>query len=98
MKLQSSSSFFRSASGFFFAVICLLPALLSAHPGHDHPDETDEFDFLTAMFFHSHGALDYLVAAIAVVSLALVCFHGKASVRIAALAAAAGSIALLPIL
>ena len=69
-----------------------------AHPGHYHPDETDEFDFLRAMFFHPHGNLDYLIAAIALASLAVVCFHAKSSVRIAAMITAVGSFTLLPIL
>jgi hypothetical protein len=78
--------------------LCLLPSLLLAHPGHYHPDETDEFDLLKALFFHTHGTLDYVVAVIALSSLAVVCFHGKSSVRIAALVAAAGSLMLLPTL
>ena len=80
------------------ATVCLFPSLLLAHPGHYHPDETDEFDFFRALFFHSHGTLDYVIAAVALLSLAVVCFHGKSSVRIAALVAAAGSCSLLPIL
>ncbi len=80
------------------AAVCLFPTLLLAHPGHDHPDETDEFDFLRASFLHSHGALDYLVAAVIATSLAVVVFHGKPVVRLGALVAAMGSIALLPIL
>ncbi|MES2657495.1 MAG: hypothetical protein V4689_02695 [Verrucomicrobiota bacterium] len=80
------------------AAACLFPSLLLAHPGHYHPDETDEFDFFRATFFHSHGALDLVIALIAISSLAVVCFHGRPSVRISALAAAVVSLALLPIL
>ncbi|NQX01010.1 hypothetical protein HQ447_10145, partial [bacterium] len=71
--------------------------LLLAHPGHSHPDETDEFDFLKATFFHSHGGLDYLLAAIALAAIAVAWFDARPSVRISALAAATGSIALLPL-
>ena len=80
------------------AAVCLFPSLLLAHPGHYHPDETDEFDFFRATFFHSHGTLDYVIGAVALLSLTVVCFHGKSTVRIAALVAAAGACSLLPIL
>ena len=72
--------------------------MLFAHPGHYHPDETDEFDFLRTSFLHSHGALDYLLAAVVVASLAVALLSGRPNVRIGALAAALGSLALLPIL
>jgi hypothetical protein len=86
-----------SVSRFFCAAASLFPSLLLAHPGHYHPDETDEFDFLRATFFHSHGTLDVVIALIAICSLAVVWFHRKPSVRITALAAALLSLALLPI-
>lgn len=78
-------------------LICLSPAILSAHPGHDHPDETDEFDFLQAAFFHSHGSLDYLLAAVMVFSIVLVCQSGRPLVRVGAAMLAVGSLAMLPI-
>ncbi len=87
-----------SASRLLCTAACLFPSLLMAHPGHSHPDETDEFDFLRANFFHLHGALDYLLAAIAISSLAVACLHGKPAVKIAAIVAATGSLALLPTL
>lgn len=85
-------------SRFLCAAVCLLPSLLLAHPGHYHPDETDEFDFFRVLFFHSHGTLDYVIAIVAVSSLAVVCLHGRSSVRIAAMITAVGSFALLPVL
>jgi hypothetical protein len=72
--------------------IGLFPAYLSAHPGHYHPDETDEFDFLRATFFHSHGALDYLLAGVAVSAVLVACLHGKSEVRIGAVLLALGSL------
>ncbi|RYD47968.1 MAG: hypothetical protein EOP85_04495 [Verrucomicrobiaceae bacterium] len=80
------------------AALVLVPSLLMAHPGHYHPDETDEFDFFKANFFHSHGAMDYLLGAVALSCLVLSCVHGRRSIRIAAFVAALGSIALLPVL
>jgi hypothetical protein len=79
------------------AAVCLFPTLLLAHPGHYHPDETDEFDFLRATFFHSHGRLDYLLATVAVAGIAVAWFSARPAVRISALVGALGSIALLPI-
>ena len=88
----------RTIGRIFCSLVCFFPALLLAHPGHYHPDDTDEFDFFRATFLHSHGALDYLIGAIIVSSLAVVCLHGKIKVRIAAMIVALGSLALLPIL
>jgi hypothetical protein len=77
---------------------CLFPTLLVAHPGHYHPDETDEFDFFRATFFHSHGALDYVLIGLVVASLAVVVLNGKPGLRVSALAVALISLVLLPIL
>lgn len=74
------------------------PSLASAHPGHYHPDETDEFDFLRAMFFHSHGSLDYVVAAVAISSMVVAFLHGDRTVRISAGAMALASVCMLPVL
>lgn len=82
-------------------LVCLaacLPGKLLAHPGHYHPDETDEFDFFRATFFHSHGVLDYILAAVALGSIATAWFTGRPSVRFSALALATGSLVMLPIL
>lgn len=96
MKSPSSASQF-FVSRFLSWGACLWPTLLLAHPGHYHPEETDEFDFLRATFFHSHGALDYLVGVVFLVSLACCFLSGKPAVRLAGLAAAVGSLAAIPL-
>lgn len=98
MKLSRPFQWPPSATRLLGAAACLFPSLLLAHPGHYHPDETDEFDFLRATFFHSHGAMDYLLAAIAVSCLVLAIMNGRPAVRVTAVVAALGSLALLPIL
>lgn len=80
------------------AFVCFLPSLLLAHPGHYHPDETDEFDFFKATFLHSHGAMDFVLIGLALASLAVVLFHGRPGLRISALAVGLVSLGLLPIL
>ena len=54
--------------------VCLMPSVLMAHPGQYHPDETDEFDFLRASFFHMHGALELSLACLAVAAGLVGCF------------------------
>jgi hypothetical protein len=98
MKILHMSLWNRGVSRLVLAAASLLPSLALAHPGHYHPDETDEFDFLRATFFHSHGLLDYVLAAVILVSVAVACLHGRPAVRIGAMAAALGSLVLLPIL
>jgi hypothetical protein len=78
--------------------VCAYPSLLLAHPGHYHPEETDEFDSLRATFFHSHGDMDYLIAAITITSIATAYFSARPILKISALVAGLGSLALLPIL
>lgn len=78
------------------AVLCGIPALASAHPGHHHPDETDEFDFVRETFLHSHGSLDYVLGFVAVTAVAVSCLNGKRPVRLLAMALALGSLAALP--
>ena len=95
MNNTKSSHRSRFLERIFFSVICLWPSLLMAHPGHYHPDETDEFDFLSAYFFHSHGAFDYLIFAVLISSLVMVFFNSKLAVRIAAIVATLGSVSLL---
>ena len=87
-----------SLAPLFAAVIAGFPAILLAHPGHYHPDETDEFDFFRATFFHSHGAFDYIFAAVAIVCVATAFFSTRPAVRIGAIVTAVASLALLPIL
>ena len=77
------------------AGLCLLPSVLLAHPGHHHPDETDEFDFFKATFFHSHGALDWILAAVALAALGVALFAGKPALRLGALAVMIGALAAL---
>jgi hypothetical protein len=81
-----------SALQLLFVAVCFFPSCLSAHPGHHHPDETDEFDFLRATFLHSHGALDYLLAGVAVSCVGVACLHGKSAIRIGAVLMALGSL------
>ena len=84
---------------FFCSLARLFPAILLAHPGHYHPVETDEFDFMRATFFHSHrlpGSRDRRGRQLS--ALASFSFIGKSGVRIAAAIAALGSLSLLPIL
>lgn len=80
------------------AGLCLMPSLLLAHPGHYHPGEEDEFDFFRATFFHSHGSYDFLLVAVVLAAAVLVCVSRNASVRLGALVAAMGSLALVPVL
>lgn len=81
-----------SAPRLLAAAIGFFPFCLLAHPGHHHPDETDEFDFLRATVFHSHGALDYLLAGVALACVLLACLHGRSAVRIGAVLVALGSL------
>lgn len=66
------------------AASILLAPVLAAHPGHYHPDETDEFDFLRAYFFHSRGALDWVLAAVVLVSISMAMVATTRNRRIAA--------------
>ncbi len=96
---MSSFNFFlgsRAIGRILCTLSCLFPSLLIAHPGHYHPDEVDEFDLFRAAVFHPHGALDLVIAAGFLGSIAMVCLHGKSGIRIAAGLVALGSLALLP--
>lgn len=94
MKPLQSSRWLRSVIRLTGFSICLFPSLLLAHPGHYHPDETDEFDFLRAMFFHSHGAFDWVLIGLAVGSLAVAAFAVKPVLRLTALAVGLSSLSL----
>ena len=98
MNIFCSSPWHRSVSRVLATGACLIPAVLSAHPGHYHPDENDEFDFLRTTFFHSHGALDYFIGAVVVASLAIFCVSEKPGYRMSALVTAFGSLVLLSII
>jgi hypothetical protein len=81
-----------------FAAMCMVPSLLLAHPGHYHPEETDEFDFLRATFFHSHGAMDYVLAGVALTSIAIAIMASRPAAKIGAIAVALSSLSLLPVI
>ncbi len=98
MKILHPSQRYQAAGRISAFLACLTASAAQAHPGHYHPDETDEFDFLRAMFFHSHGSLDYGVGAVAAGAVAVAWFHRRPAVRLGALAVAAGAFAMLPIL
>ena len=97
MKNPRLSEARRAATRLICTGVCWVPSLLMAHPGHYHPDETDEFDFFRGTFFHTHGALEYVVAGMVVLNIALACLNPKPVVRLGALAMALGSLSLLPI-
>lgn len=78
-------------------ILCLLPSVLLAHPGHYHPDETDEFDFLRATFFHTHGALELSLACVAVAAVFVAWLHKSPLVRLSALAMMLGSVVVIAI-
>lgn len=97
MKIFQFSPWHRFVTRLTGVFICLYPSLALAHPGHYHPDETDEFDFFTSTVAHSHGALDWVLIALVGVSLASAMFGAKPAFRISALAVGLGSLSLLPI-
>ena len=62
LKFSPSRSFAATSA----AVLGLLPALASAHPGHYHPPgEEDEFDAVTAGLLHPATGMDHLLLALA---------------------------------
>lgn len=97
MKTSCSFPWYSLFSRFFCAVFCLFPSVLLAHPGHYHPDETDEFDFFASTVAHSHGALDWVLIALVIASLAVAVLGVKPAFKISALAVGLGSLSLLPI-
>jgi len=92
MKFSSHFPKVFTVSRWLCASLVLLPTLLLAHPGHYHPDETDEFDFFKSTFFHSHGAWDYVCAGIALASLCTAIFAGKRPLKVGAILLALGSL------
>jgi hypothetical protein len=98
MKSARTQNRFLSFTRLLFAGVCLLPMMASAHPGHFHPDETDEFDFLRATFFHTHGALEYLLASLVILNMVVACLNRKPTVRFAALALAIASLSAFSVL
>jgi hypothetical protein len=78
------------------AALALLPAIAAAHPGHYHlPGEDDEFDQLRADWLHLHGGLEISLAAVALVSIAVMGLHKNRKVRLGAMFALGGSLALI---
>lgn len=97
MKTSQSSRSTSIGIRILCAVTCLFPTLLLAHPGHYHPDETDEFDFFRATLMHSHGALDVVLAVVVILCLALTIFGTKPGFRLGAIAAGLGSLSLMSV-
>lgn len=79
-------------------LLALLPAIALAHPGHYHPPgEEDEFDQLRADWLHLHGWVEVTLAATVVASALLFHFNKHRGIRIGAVVAFGGSLALLAI-
>ncbi|MCW1923739.1 hypothetical protein OKA05_14325 [Luteolibacter arcticus] len=77
-------------------LFALLPAIAAAHPGHYHPPgEDDEFDQFRADWLHLHGWMEVALAAMLVTSVLLFHFNKSRKVRIGAVIAFGGSLALL---
>ena len=77
------------------AFLLLAPAIASAHPGHYHPGEEDEFAQLRADYFHLHGYLEVGLAAVALAAIAVLRFHSNRKVRAGAALAFGASLALI---
>lgn len=77
------------------SALFLLPSIAAAHPGHYHPDETDEFDALRANFLHLHGNFEIGLAACALAAVIVFIIARKKPVRIAAAITLCGSLAML---
>ncbi len=75
------------------AGLLLLPAVASAHPGHYHPGEEDEFDAIRASFLHLHGSLEIALACLAVGSAVVFKMNPTRPVRVASAIAFAASLA-----
>jgi len=97
MKLDRSSFFALGVSRAFLTLLFSFPTVLLAHPGHYHPDETDEFDFFQATFFHSHGVFDLLLLAVFFINTVVLFMHAQPKIRLCALLLALCSLGLIPI-
>ena len=80
------------------AALTLLPALAAAHPGHYHPGEEDEFDHLRADWLHLHGCLEVALVGVALSALAVMKLHKNRRIRLGAMFAFGGSLALIAVL
>lgn len=95
MNMRSLPQRFGGFRSLLTSALCLLPAAASAHPGHYHPGEEDEFDALRANFFHLHGNLEIGLALVALVSAIAFMMTPKRPVRIASVIAFGASLAFL---
>jgi hypothetical protein len=78
------------------AALALLPAIAAAHPGHYHPPgEDDEFDQFRADWLHLHGFWEVALAGVALAALAVMGMHKNRKVRLGAMVAFGGSLALI---
>jgi hypothetical protein len=79
-----------------FGLLAILPTIAVAHPGHYHPPgEEDEFDQFRADWLHLHGWVEVMLAATLVASVLLFHFNKNRKVRLGAVIAFGGSLALL---
>lgn len=97
--MKSSSTLTPLSTGSRLSAICLgiyalLSSLASAHPGHPHPGEEDEFDSFAHGFVHPFTGLDHLLLALAAGWLAFAFARGKVSLPFGAFlsALAAGAL------
>jgi len=95
MNMRSLPQRFGGFRSLLTAALCLLPALASAHPGHYHPGEEDEFDALRANFLHLHGSLEIGLALLALGAAIVVMAFPKRPVRIASAVTLGASLAIL---
>jgi hypothetical protein len=80
----------------FARLVAFLPAIAAAHPGHYHPPgEEDEFDQLRADWLHLHGWMEVALAAVVLTSVLLFHFNRNRKVKVGAIIAFGGSLALL---
>jgi hypothetical protein len=77
----------------FAAALCLFPSLASAHPGHYHPGEEDEFGALRANFAHLHGSLEIGVACLALAALVVFIVNRNRPLRVASALVVVGALA-----
>ena len=94
MKTRTPLTASRGFQKLLAAGLVLLPALASAHPGHYHPEEHDEFDALRANFLHLHGNLE--IGLLVLAAVCAITFHVSRSrpLRIAAALACGGALAM----
>lgn len=77
------------------STLLAFPSLASAHPGHFHPGEEDEFDALRADYLHLHGTLEITLAIVALSAVAVFMINKNRGIRAAAALAFGGSLAVI---